>query len=284
METILFFKKCKKLQDGLEQKLELIEFECFESKVEYYEKCLMAIDIGIRGIKSMVSDFNFSTAADEIYFFKNLKPLFISQFIYYSKLLSMEAGKPNAGQKSLKEYYSGELEMIKSFYREHIDFYQYYRLNATFLDQKYFIRNQFDIKMKLKTGMYDYDEKFATSHDPIVAQILANDRLEKYLLKSIKESEEPLYQKHTDQSSLTWSASKVSLIELVYALYHMHCFNGGNIELSEVIKSVEKFLNTDLGNFHKTIFEIRNRKQGPTKFLHLITDNLNQHFMNREGE
>jgi hypothetical protein len=64
----------------------------------------------------------------------------------------------------------------------------------------------------------------------------------------------------------------------------MRCFNGGNIELSEVIKFVEKSLNTDLGNFHKTVFEIRNRKQGPTKFLQLISDNLNQHFMNAEGE
>lgn len=284
MDAVLFFKKCKKIIGGLEQKLELIGFECFNNKVEYYEKCLMTIDIGIREIKSIVSDFDFSTAADEIYFFKNLKPLFISEFIYYSRLLSMEAAKPNAGQTSLKEYYICELEVIKGFYQEHIDFYQYYRLNATFLDQKYFVRNQFDIKMKLKTGMYDYDEKFVTSHDHIVAQILANDRLETYLLNSIKEIEGYANGKFSDKHSLTWSASKVSLTELVFALYHMHCFNGGNVELSEVIKFVEKSLNTDLGNFHKTIFEIRNRKQGPTKFLQLIMDNLNQHFMKMEGE
>ncbi|WP_260262222.1 RteC domain-containing protein [Epilithonimonas lactis] len=71
---------------------------------------------------------------------------------------------------------------------------------------------------------------------------------------------------------------------MVYALYQMRCFNGGNIELSEVIKFVERSLDTDLGNFHKTIFEIRNRKQGPTKFLHLVSDHLHQHFLNTEGE
>ncbi|MBV8326702.1 RteC domain-containing protein [Chryseobacterium sp.] len=284
MNTTAFFKKCKNLHDELEKKLELIEVEYRENRIECYEKCLMEIDVTVRETKLIVSVLDFSTAADEIHFFKEVKPLLISKFIYYSKLLTIEVAKPNAGSASLKEYYNIQLEVIKMFYKEHIDFYEYYRRKATFLDQKYFIRYQLDIKMKLETFMYNYDEKFTTSHDHLVAEILAHDLLENYLLKSIKEIEGCFLEKSSNQFPVNWSASKAGLIELIYALYHMRCFNGGNIELSEVIKFVEKSLDCDLGNFHKTVFEIRNRKQGPTKFLQMVCDNLIQHFMNHETE
>ncbi len=54
------------------------------------------------------------------------------------------------------------------------------------------------------------------------------------------------------------------------------CINGGNIELSEIVKSVEKSLKIDLGNFYKTISEIKNRKNEKTKFLYLLTENLDR--------
>jgi hypothetical protein len=62
----------------------------------------------------------------------------------------------------------------------------------------------------------------------------------------------------------------------------MRCFNGGNVELSEVMRFFEKSLAIDLGNYHKTIFEIRNRKNDTTKFLHLLNDSLRQHFIDTE--
>jgi len=136
--------------------------------------------------------------------------------------------------------------------------------------------------MKLSLGFYNFDTSFTTSHDQLIAKFIANEKFDQYLKKQINglsENEVP-----KSLSPLAWSASKVGLIDLVYALYQMRCFNGGNVELSEVIRFVEKSLGTDLGNFHKTIFEIRNRKQGPTKFLNLVIDNLSQYFQNTEGD
>ena len=278
MEVQLFFKKCKKLQEKLGEKLEMIELTTPEDRIGCYEKSLMEIDTAIRLIKSIVSGLEFSSVADEIYFFKELKPFFIARFIYYSTLLSIEAAKPNAGQVNLKEYYSCELEALKDFYQQHIDFYEYYRRKAEFLDQKYFVRKQFDLKTKLESGLYNYDEKFATSHDHLIAQILANDLLEKYLLKSINETEGYVYEKVNDKSPLYWSSSKSGLVELLYALHQTRCFNGGNIEFSEVIRFTEKSLNVNLGNFYKTLHEIKSRKINRTKFLQLLNDHLNQLF------
>ncbi|REC60140.1 RteC protein [Chryseobacterium pennae] len=282
MHANLFFKKCQRLQLTLEKRLEQIGFEQKNDPISLYERSLMEIDSAIRIIKQEVSSFEFSTVADEVCFFKEIKPAFISQFIYFSKLLSVEAAKPNAGELSLKEYFECELEVLKNFYEDHMDFYEYYRRKATYLDQKYFVRNQFDLKTKIASGLYDYDEKFATSHDHLISQIIANDRLEKYLLKSIAEINVYVYEKITDKSPLQWSASKSALVELLYALHNTRSFNGGNIEFSEVIKFTEKSLNINLGNFYKTLHEIKSRKINPTKFLQHLSDNLNQSFQDSD--
>lgn len=281
MVTKTIFRKITKLQEDLDLKINEV-YDDDQDIVKVAESALIMIDESIRKLKEMVTNHHFETIAEEVHFFKKLKPQFISKFIYYSTILDIESHKPNAGNKTLKKYYEAEQEKLKNFHQEQVEFYGYYRREATYLDHKIFVRNSYDLKMKLSFGFYNFDTSFTTSHDHLVARLMASQQVDKYLKKQLEslsgnDSTKTL-------SPLVWSASKVGLIELVYALYQMRCFNGGNVELSEVIKFVERSLDTDLGNFHKTIFEIRNRKQGPTKFLHLVSDHLNQHFLNTEGE
>lgn len=281
MVTRTIFRKIAKLYDELELRINEV-YDADEDMVKVAERSLILIDESIRKLKEMITNHHFETIAEEVHFFKKLKPQFISKFIYYSTILDLESHKPNAGNKALKKYYEAEQEKLRIFYMEQAELYSYYRREATYLDHKLFVRNSYDLKMKLSFGFYNFDTTFTTSHDHMVARFIANQQFDQYLKRQIENLSE---NKSTQAlSPLAWSASKVGLIELVYALYHMRCFNGGNVELSEVIKFVEKSLDTDLGNFHKTIFEIRNRKQGPTKFLHLVSDHLNQHFLNTEGE
>lgn len=281
MVTKTIFRKITKLHDNLELEINQV-YDEDEDMVKVAERSLLIIDESIRKLKEMISTHHFDHIAEEVYFFKKLKPQFISKFIYYSTILDVESHKPNAGNKALKKYYEAEQEKLRIFYMEQAELYSYYRREATYLDHKLFVRNSYDLKMKLSFGFYNFDTTFTTSHDHMVARFIANQQFDQYLKRQIENLSE---NKSTQAlSPLAWSASKVGLIELVYALYQMRCFNGGNIELSEVIKFVEKSLDTDLGNFHKTIFEIRNRKQGPTKFLNLVTDHLNQYFLNTDGE
>lgn len=278
METKLLFRKSKKLYAELLQTLEMIESENTSGIIVSYEKSLMEIDQSIRQLKSLVNSVPFPAIADEVYFFKEIKPLFAAQFIYYSKILSLEAAKPNAGQYVLKEYYESELKQLKNFVEDHGDFYEYFRRKATYLDEKYFVRNQFDFKMNIDANLYNYDERFTTSHDHLLSKIIANDRLENYLLSSIYKIEGYFFEKFSDKSPLTWTFSKSGLVELLYALHSMHCFNGGNIELSEITRFIEKSFNVELGNVYKTLHEIKNRKTGRTKFLQALAEGLEKRF------
>lgn len=281
MKARTFFRKIKKLWTDLNNELAKIS-EVEENIVLRSEKSLIVIDEITRKVKLMTNSFNFESIADEVTFFKTLKPLFISKYIYFSRILNIETSKPKAGHKELRKYYENELLKLKQYFIENKDFHIYYHRNASYLDHKYFVRKSYDLKMELPNDLYNFDENFTTSHDIKIAQIMANEYLEVYLLNSINISTQLSSGNIFSKFPLIWSASKVSLIELLYALHQTKCFNGGNIDFSEVVKATEKLLELDLGNYYKTIGEIKNRKKGRTKFLQLLNDNLNQLFLDSD--
>lgn len=271
------------LSQKLDQVLETIE-NSRENWIVCCESALMKIDESVRTAKSLISPYEFESTEDEVYFFKVLKPSLISKFIFYTKILSIESLKPATGAETLVKYYESEQKKLNAFYKDNAEFYSYYRRGATYLDHKYFVRNSFDMKMRLSAGFYNLDAAFTTSHDHLVAHILANVKLEVYLKEQlyIVKNDKPDIREY--RSVLSWSSSKVSLIELIYSLHLMKCFNAGNMELSEVIRTFEKMLAVDLSNFHKILGEIKLRKINRTKFLRSIHENLEQHFTELDGK
>lgn len=243
------------------------------------EEILMETDIAIRQLKNALRQYQFTDWSDEIYFFKNTKPQFIAVYIYYSKVLAIEASKPYAEPQALQSYYENERSNLLYFYNEQREFISYYRRKSTYLDKKYFVRFKFDFKLKLSPELYSYDEEFSTSHDHIVSQILANDLLDQYLSNRIN-SKEVKESPIAHIKNLDWTAPKVALIELLYALHQTKCFNGGHSDLAEVFRWAENSLNINLGNYHKTLGEIRLRKTERIKFLSLLHKNLDQHLDN----
>lgn len=282
MVTKTIFRKTTQLYEDLELKINDL---CNEENdnVLKSEKSLIFVDEYIRALKAMISVHQFENMADEIYFFKELKPLFISKFIYYSKVLEIESLKPNADSKTLKDFYEGEQVKLQLFYSDNSEFYGYYRRSATYLDHKYFTRKSNDLKMRLSPNLYDLDEQFTTSHDFKVSIIKANELLQNYLTTEIWKIDNPSYDLTERKSKLSWSSSKVSLLEILYSLHLTKCFNGGNIDFIEIVRETEKHLNIDLGNFYKTLGEIKNRKYNPTKFLQLLTENLSKNLYENDN-
>ncbi|STD05042.1 RteC domain-containing protein [Chryseobacterium carnipullorum] len=185
-------------------------------------------------------------------------------------MLAIEASKPYADSQALRSYYENERSNLLYFYNEQREFISYYRRKSTYLDKKYFVRFKFDFKLKLSPELYSYDEEFSTSHDHIVSQILANDLLEQYLTNKI-DSKDGKDNSIDHIKNLEWTAPKVALIELLYALHQTKCFNGGHSDLAEIFRWAENSLNINLGNYHKTLGEIRLRKIDRTKFCHCFS-------------
>lgn len=101
MVTKAIFRKITKLHYDLELKINEV-YDDDEDMVKVAEKSLLLIDECIRKLKEMISLHYFENIAEEVYFFRKLKPQFISKFIYYSTILDIESHKPSAGNKTLK--------------------------------------------------------------------------------------------------------------------------------------------------------------------------------------
>lgn len=277
-----FFRSVQKMYTDLLRSLDDINQEDLDILTKS-ESCIIQIDSVIRKLKIKVTTYHFESIAEEVYFFKELKPKFIAEFLFYQQILNIESDKPHSGKKTLQKYYLSKIKTIEMQADEDKDFYNYYLRNATYLDQKYFVRHYFDLKMKLPEQLYNYDESFTTSHDYKVAEIMASQKIVSYIINCIDHLQKQKSQQSQQLKKMEWSSSKVHLVELIYALHNSRCFNAGTLELSETIKVFEKLLDVDLHNFHKVLSDIKSRKSNRTKFLQFLQHNLNKYFLDTDG-
>lgn len=213
----------------------------------------------------------------EIDFFKNVKPKFTSKLIYYNAIYKIETKKPHGGDRILKKYLNHELEKLKRYFDNNLEFYKYYRTGSNYLDTKYFTRGKFDIKLTLDSFYFEADHTFSTSHDFKVAKIMAHDLIQVYLEDKllIMENREPKEKSQVNPKlKQNWTGSKVALIELLYALHTEGVFNNGTSDLKDVAEYFENIFNIDLGQYHRAFLEIRMRKSDQTKFLNALKEKL----------
>lgn len=282
MNSKLLLEQTAALWNDLQIKISTLH-EMKTSELERAQYALADTDEVIRTLKSWVIGHRFDCWENEIFFFKELKPKFIAQFIYYSRVVALLSSLPASGAKHKKKLYEAEFEALQHFARENSAFISYYRRKATYLDIKYFVRFRYDLDIKLAADIHSYDDRFSTSHDHLVSQIMANDTYESFIKQQIRNLEVQDDLPHIKVSTLQWTASKAALTELIYALHHSRCFNGGTATLAETVKFFEEHFSVNLGNYHNTMGEIRNRKIDQTKFLHQLSDNLKSYLDSADG-
>ncbi|HBS52651.1 MAG TPA: tetracycline regulation of excision, RteC [Flavobacterium sp.] len=272
------------LLNNLNEQLNFIDLE-IDDQIKKCEQAITVILKSINELKKAATKTNFKSKSEEIQFFKEVKPLFTSKLIYFNLVYRIEMKKPNGGNKILKKYYNNELLKLKAFFDNELEFYQYYRSGSTYLDYKYFLRGEFDIKLALDSYYFESDMSFATSHDFKVATILANDLIELYLenqLLMLENNENSEKSQRKPNVKLTWTSSKVALIELIYALHTEGVFNNGAADLKDIAEYFEHTFEIDLGQYRRVFLEIRARKSDRTKFLTTLNDSLQKRMENSD--
>ena len=264
------------LLHNLNEQLNFIDLE-IDDQIKKCEQAITIILKSINELKKVTTKANFKTEAEEIQFFKEIKPQFTSKLIYFNRVYKIEMKKPNGGNRVLKKYYNNELLKLKAFFDNELEFYQYYRSCSTYLDFKYFLRGKFDIKLALDSYYFETDTSFATSHDYKVSTILANDLIELYIenqLIMLENKENTEKSQRKPNVKMTWTGSKVALVELMYALHTEGVFNNGAADLKEIAEYFEHIFEIDLGQYRRVFLEIRARKSDKTKFITTLNDHL----------
>ena len=271
--------KYQKLLSEFEGQLEALEsgngdiLYKAERGIALVEKC-------IRKLQKQIVGQDFETQADEIYFFKHVKPQIFSKLIYYIRLFSIESKRPRGKDVAQIKYLQQQIDKLQTFFNDNLEFYNYYRRGAMSMDEQSFVRGNRDLRMPLESFHFLIDDEFSTCQDGTVATIMAYDMLIVYLRKEVDDlnnNMEPTKNTAMEKpSKLFWTGSKTDLIELLYALHTSKSINGGTVDIKEMASHFEYFYNVDLGNYYHTFIDIRSRKSSRTRFLDRLIEMLNQ--------
>ena len=250
--------------------------EKYTDVVKLSEVSINYLLLSINKLKIYTDKYKFKSSKEEIEFFKVLKPQIFSKLIFQTKVLNIDTKRPKGTDRTQKKYLLKELDNLHRFFDNNLEFYQYYRTGAAYLDDKYFLRGKYDIRLSLDTFFYMSDHDFNTSHDFKVSKILANDLLEIYLKEQLASLDRKEIMTTKNQSlpkvKLTWTDSKSALIETLYALYYQGSFNNGTADIKDIANYFEAVFNIDLGDVYRSWYSIRGRKTTEaTAFLDSLT-------------
>lgn len=268
--------KTSQLLSKLNEQLNFTDLE-IDDPILRSESAINIIINSLEKLKVIFEKEKYKSQETEIDFFKNIKPKFTSKLIYYNAIYKIETKKPHGGERILKKYLNNELDKLKRYFDNNLDFYRYYRTGSNYLDIKYFTRGKFDIKLTLDSFYFEVDHSFSTSNDFKVAKIMAHDLIQVYLEDKLlmMENREPREKSQVNPKvKQNWTGSKVALIELLYALHTEGVFNNGTSDLKDIAEYFENIFNIDLGQYHRAFLEIRMRKSEQTKFLNSLKEKL----------
>lgn len=261
------------LLEEMEQQLKAIHAQT-RDPVRYAEQAIKLLVTILEQLKTFSVKYKFVDVNEEIEFFRDIKPRFACRLLYYNDVYNIEVSKPLGQEKGMRKYYKSELAKLKSFFDDNLEFYRYYRTGDRELDGRYFVRRRFDLRPTLDSAYFQADHRFSTSHDFKVARIMANDMTRIYLEERLATTNDRQPSGSGNGPKLNWTAPKVALVELIYALHAGGVFNNNSSDLKEIVTSFEELFNVSLGQYHKTFLEIRERKSERAKFLGELRDRL----------
>lgn len=230
----------------------------------------------LRAFRTRIRKEGFKTPDEEIHFFKYIKPKIQAYLIFYSIQQEIETGKLHMCDDELKDLIEKKMRMFRHIMKQNIDFVKYYNSGMEHLDNLYFIRETRVPVISRHTTSMLIDPEFNTSHDQIAADILAFQLFKKYY--AVSPDKLPPFQ--FPQPKLKWTAGKLALVELIYALHASGAINHGAADLKEIQESFELIFKCKIDDLYRSFHDITNRKKEQVKFV----NRLEEYLVNRIDE
>ena len=151
----------KQLESRMKERLN--EFSADQDEILKAGHVLTFIREIIAELKQFCSSYKFTDESEEIKFFKEIKPVFLSQFFFYKKVFALRLFDSFKDLKTRQSNYYKILQHLERFVQKNLEFYEYCMTSTTYLDKHYFTRNRQNHKS------IDRDEKFSTGYDTKLA-------------------------------------------------------------------------------------------------------------------
>lgn len=224
----------------------------------------------------------FKNDAEEIEFFRDIKPIILGKLIYYNKIFRIETICPVKTGKMYQKFFMSQLQQLKQEFKLHIygsHFYRYYRSGRNDRDHEYYLRGKINYRDGLNSYVFEIDHQYSTYYDSKVARIIANELIYTYLLTKINPADTPssLFQNPDSTKDVFWTDSKNALIELIYALHASGVISHGKIGIRKVSLVFQVIFRIPLGDIHHSFHRMKDRAGTRTSFLDHLKISLEQY-------
>ena len=146
-----------------------------EPELERVECCFKTTADSWLRVRQQLADDYFESEQEEIDFFKNVKPLFTSQIELYTLIYQGILFSPKEDPLKIESYWVAEAARLARFRENKEAFMQYYKSGDTSLDKLYFLRNNNMLCNGVTPKIYDLNADLTTSHDWLVAALMAQE-------------------------------------------------------------------------------------------------------------
>lgn len=263
-------KHAEKLLNKAQKRLIMMPRE--ENILLSSKRAIQVMEEALNELKEYILSYNFKDDDEEIRFFKQIKPQFLSLLLYHNKVYNLELIRPIESKEMQKQYLRTELDRLRNFFERNKEFCKYNRISATKFDDHYFLRGKAKDSLSHDSFYFECDPKFSTGYDYKLAKIIANESLSVYINNQLDELNGDIF---SPKVKLTWTGKKSELIGLIYALYESGSFNNSQTTIKELTDYFESVFNVDLKDSYRTFNEIKNRKGNRTLFLSNLIISLN---------
>ncbi len=226
-------------------------------------------------LKSIILASEFPSKQEEIRFFKETKPRFVSELIFHCRVHQVQSSRPLFRNRIQEEYLSRQLARIEYFLQKHRAFYHYMQSNRQDQDEAYFLRGAVDSYLSMDDYFFNADTRFSTGYDYLVSCFRAYERLGSWISEELQGLPDPYFTNRSKPVKLVWTGPKAALIELVYGLQTSGVFNNGAADIKQIATSFEQLFRVDMGGYYRTFQELRLRKKNRTAFLDRLKERLN---------
>lgn len=239
---------------------------------------LTAINEALEKLKIYIIENPFGDNQQEVEFFKEAKPLFVSEQLMSQEMYNIETQRPLTDEADIRAFYTKELNFIEHYLDKQQFLYQYYLLEGIELDNLLFVRGA-ETSTVLLPETPDLDPVFSTKGSYLFAKFIAYERLREFLLRELY----PNSEREKLKRVLNWTGDKMNLIEIAYGIYDTAQINKGDVDIKDIISWLEDSLNISLQRHYRLFSEMKNRKSvSPTRYLDHMGDMVKQHLT--EGE
>lgn len=144
------------------------------------------------------------------------------------------------------KHYEKKVDAINQFHRKNREFIKYIKSHSSHFDELYFTRKKYKDIFLNDCSVIIHDAKLCTSHDYLLAEVIAFELLALHIENRIDNlNQSCAITNNQFKSNLHWTAKKVDLIELIYALHESKVFDNGNADIKEITHVFEKAFQTD---------------------------------------